>query len=120
MKPFLLFLGVIMLGVIFSVSASAQPAPEQPAKPQITFKGGSGETPESAVVILGAPNSIAGIAAEYSYLKKKFGRENDDWLLIRQSVLNQKDKVYDRMDLDLKDGSKKSVFFDISEFFGKI
>ena len=39
---------------------------------------------------------------------------------MRQSVLQQQGKVYDRMDLDLKDGSKKTVFFDISEFFGKL
>ena len=100
--------------------AYAQPASEPQAKSQITYKGGPGDTPETAVVISGAPNSMAGIAAEYSYLKKKFGRENDDWMLTRQSVLQQKGKVYDRMDLDLKNGSKKTVFFDISEFFGKL
>ena len=63
---------------------------------------------------------MAGIAAEYSYLKKKFGQENVDWMLTRQSVLQKDGKVFDRMDLDLKDGSKKTVFFDIGEFFGKL
>ncbi len=110
----------MMLCVIFSGPASAQPAPGPAAKPQITFKGGPGDTLESAVVILGAPNSMAGIEAEYSYLGKQFGRRNVDWNLRRQSVLQQKGKVYDRMDLDLKDGGKKTVFFDISEFFGKL
>ena len=100
--------------------AYAQPASGQSAKPQITFKGGPGDTPETAVVILGAPNSMAGIEAEYSYLGKQVGRRNVDWNLRRQSVLQEKGKVYDRMDLDLKDGGKKTVFFDISEFFGKL
>ena len=100
--------------------ACAQPAHEPAAKSPITYKGGPGDTPATAVVILGASNSIAGVAAEYSYLKKKFGRENDAWLLTRQSILQQDGKVYDRMDLDLKDGSKKTVFFDIGEFFGKL
>ena len=72
------------------------------------------------MVILGARNSVAGISAEYKYLQQKFGRENVDWMLTRQSVLKQKGKVYDRMDLEMKDGSKKTVFFDISEFFGKL
>ncbi len=120
MKTFLLVLGVMMLCVLFSGPACAQPAPESPAKPQITFKGGPGDTPETAVIILGAPNSMAGITAEYSYLGKQLGRRNVDWNLRRQSVLNQKGKVYDRMDLELKDGGKKTVFFDISEFFGKL
>ena len=120
MKSFLLVLGVLMLCVTFSGPASAQPAPGAPTKPQITFKGGPGDTPETAVVILGAPNSMAGISAEYDYLGKQFGRRNVDWNLRRQSVLNQQGKVYDRMDLDLKDGSRKTVFFDIGEFFGKL
>ena len=51
---------------------------------------------------------------------EKFGRRNVDWNLVRQSVLQQQGKVYDRMDLDLKDGSRKTVFFDIGEFFGKL
>jgi hypothetical protein len=120
MKSFLLVLGVLLLCAIFSGPASAQAAPDQGANPKIIFKGGPGDRAETAVVILGAPNSFAGIAAEYAYLKKQFGRENVDWNLTRQSVLQQKGKVYDRMDLDLKDGSRKTVFFDIGEFFGKL
>jgi len=120
MKAHVLILGVIALFVVISSPASAQPAANQPAKPNIIFKGGTGDKPETAVVISGAPNSMAGIEAEYNYLRRKFGRENVDWRLIRQSVLNQQGKVYDRMDLDLKDGSRKTVFFDISEFFGKL
>ena len=54
------------------------------------------------------------------YLRKNSAVGNVDWNLVRQSVLQQKGKVYDRMDLDLKDGSKKTVFFDIGEFFGKL
>ncbi len=120
MKAFFAVLGTVLLCFILSGPASAQPAPGQAAKPKITFKGGPGDTPETAVVILGASDSIDGIAAEYSYLEKKFGRQNLAWQLRRQSILNQKGKVYDRMDLDMQDGSKKTVFFDISEFFGKL
>jgi len=122
--------GVILLGAMLSgpvllalpgkPPALAQPAVKAPAPPQITFKGGPGDTPETAVLISGATNSIAGTAAEYTYLREKFGRENVDWNLKRQSVLQQKGKFYDRLELELKDGSRKTVFFDISEFFGKL
>ena len=98
----------------------AQPAPVQPAKPKITFQGGPGDSPETAVVISGAPNSRVGIETEYHFLEKKFGQQNVAWKLKRQSVLNQKGKVYDRMDLEMQDGSAKTVFFDISEFFGRL
>jgi hypothetical protein len=119
MKTFVLFLAVTMLCVILAGPASAQPAPGPSARPKITFKGGPGDTPETAVVIAGASDSMVGVAAEYSYLEKKFGPRNVDWKLKRQSVWQQKGKVYDRMEMELKDGSKKTVFFDISEFFGK-
>ena len=122
--------GVILLGAMLSgpvllalpdnQPALAQPAQKAPASPQITFKGGPGDTLETAVHISGATNSIAGTAAEYTYLRKKFGRENVDWNLFRQSVLRQDGKFYDRLELDLKDGRRKTVFFDISEFFGKL
>jgi hypothetical protein len=61
-----------------------------------------------------------GIAAEYYYLEQKFGQPNVDWKLKRQSVLHVKGRDYDRMEIELKDGGKKDVFFDITEFFGKL
>ncbi len=103
--------GVVLFVFMLSGAAVAQS--------KITFKGDPGDTPETAVVIIGAPNSSAGIAAEYDWLAKKFGQQNVDWRLRRQSVLQDQGKVYDRMELDLKDGSQKTVFFDISDFFGK-
>ena len=98
----------------------AQPAPEKPAKPKLSFKGGPGDTPETAVIIAGAPNSRIGIDAEYYFLEKIFGQPDVDWKLKRQSVLHKNGKDYDRMEIELKDGSKKDVFFDITEFFGKL
>ncbi len=98
--------------------AQALPQPAHGAK--ITFKGGPGDSPKTAVVISGASNSLDGIAAEYRYLGQKFGRQNVDWHLLRQSVLQQDGKVYDRMELDLKDGRRTTIFFDITEFFGKL
>lgn len=132
-KGLFLGLGAILLAVIFSGPCSllfsgansayaqaTQPTPGKPAKPKIYFKGGPGDTPATAVVISGAPNSRIGIDAEYYFLEKIFGQPNVDWKLKRQSVIHEKGKIYDRMDLELKDGSKKTVFFDITEFFGKL
>ncbi|MHB8068023.1 MAG: hypothetical protein ACYDIC_08995 [Desulfobaccales bacterium] len=96
------------------------PAPAPPAKPKISFSGGPGDTAATAVVISGAPNSRVGIDAEYYYLMKKFGKPNADWKLKRQSLLHLNNKHYDQMEIELKDGSKKAVFFDITEFFGKL
>jgi hypothetical protein len=107
-------------GAVSVYAQAVQPTPKKPAKIKITFKGGPGDTPATAVIITGAPNSRVGIDAEYYFLGKKFGQRNVDWKLKRQSVIHEKGKVYDRMDLEMKDGSKKTVFFDITEFFGKL
>ncbi len=115
MKTAVVLLEAILLAALFTAAVNAQPAPAS-----ITFTGGPGDTPETAVVIAGAKDSIQGIAAEYQYLGQKFGRENADWSLFRQSLLQQGSKVYDRMELRLKGGARKTVFFDISEFFGKL
>jgi hypothetical protein len=101
-------------------AAYAQSAAKPANKSPITFSGGHGHSLKTAVVITGAPNAMAGIAAEYRFLKEKFGRENQDWLLRRQSVVQQDGKFYDRMELDLPGGRRTTVFFDISEFFGKL
>lgn len=96
---------------------AGQPSPAAP--PLITYQGGSGDSLETAVIISGAPNSQLGIAAEYQALEKRFGRRDVDWKLKRQSVQHHKGKVYDIMELELKGGSTKTIFFEITEFFGK-
>jgi hypothetical protein len=114
------FSSLQVFGTGSAYAQAAQPAPEQPAKPKITLKGGPGDTLETAVVILGAPNSRVGISAEYYFLEKVFGPQDVDWKLKRQSVLRDKGKVYDRMEIELQNGGKKTIFFDITEFFGKL
>lgn len=85
----------------------------------ITFEGGSGDTPENAVVIKGASNQALGVPAQYYYLVENFGKPDQDWKLEEQSLLNQSDRQYNRMDLELADGSRKVVYFDITEYYSK-
>jgi len=85
-----------------------------------TFSGGPGDSMETAVIIKGARNSSDGVQAEYYYLEKKFGRQNVDWKLDRQRLMGKEGKKFDMMMIILKDGAKKNVYFDITEFFGKL
>lgn len=100
--------------------ANAQQNLNKSPQPGITFAGGSGESFEKAIIIKGATNSGAGIAAEYQYLEKKFGRRNADWKLIRQGLLHKNAKHFDLMQIELADGTQKDIYFDITEFFGKL
>ena len=81
----------------------------------IKFGGGDGSSFESAVLIQGAKDEKEGIAAEHQYLSSHFG----SWSLRRQSLVSQKARLYDVMDITEKNGTERSVLFDITEFFGK-
>jgi hypothetical protein len=81
----------------------------------VQFAGGDGSAVESAVVIRGAKHEKDGIAAEHRYLSQHFG----SWFLKRQGLVNQKSRVYDRMEITDQNGKQRAVFFDITDFFGK-
>jgi hypothetical protein len=84
-----------------------------------TTEDDAGETIEKAIVIRGAANHVAGVQAEYQWLEGAFGRRGRDWKLQKQSLLESGGRRYDQMDIELADGTRRTVFFDITEFFGK-
>ena len=92
------------------------PAADSPAQAGgISFAGGDGRSKGQAIVIKGAPNSSAGIDAEYAWLRKY----RPGWVKGAQALLNENDKYYDRIDLITPQGENKTIFFDITDFFGK-
>ncbi len=113
----LLLLTFAVIQLPFEAQAQAQK--EEAARPKITLSGGPGDTMATAIVIKGAKSSQDGIPAEYYFLEKKYGKMQVDWKLSRQSLMHQDGKHYDLMQIELKDGTKKEVYFDITEFFGK-
>ena len=87
----------------------------------VTFSDDAGDSEEHAVKIMGARDEQEGIQAEYWYLSQKFGERGKDWDLAQQSLLVDKNsgRVYDRMDLEFPNHSSKTLYFDITEFYGK-
>ena len=81
----------------------------------VNFAGGDGSSVESAVLIRGANGETEGIAAEHRYLSSHFG----SWFLKRQALINHKGRVYDQMEITDQTGAKRTVFFDITDFFAK-
>lgn len=79
----------------------------------------NGESIERAIVI-DAENEVTGVLAEYEYLEKRFGKRGKDWKLNMQSLIEENKKMYDMMDLTLSDGTEKTIYFDITSFFGKL
>ena len=85
----------------------------------IIFEGGPGDVIERAVIIRGAPNEALGVEAEYRYLARKFGRPGVDWELVGQGLLDRGRHKYDEMHIKLAGGTQRTIFFDITQFFGK-
>jgi predicted Zn-dependent protease len=66
-------------------------------------------------IVVKAKNETKGIAAEYKWLQ-----ENYPGYKLRSQSLDSKDKKhYDIMHITTKDGDEKSIYFDITHFFGK-
>lgn len=90
----------------------------KPKKDFISFEGGPGDCKKNAVVIH-APNHILGVIAEYQYVGNQCGVRNRDWKLSMQSLISGNGKNYDVLDIEMKDGTRRSFYFDITSFFGK-
>jgi hypothetical protein len=58
-----LFLGIAMAGLLWHMLRLPHQASAKPARPPaLTFQGGSGDTPATAVMIAGAPDYVAVVA----------------------------------------------------------
>jgi hypothetical protein len=82
--------------------------------PAVSFAGGDGSSMEKAIIIKGATDET-GVHAEYEYLKQHFPR----YQLGGQSLMNSKGHAYDVLEFTTADGKKKTLYFDITAFFGK-
>ncbi len=88
-------------------------------RPTVTFQGGSGDTPATAVMIQGAPDYLTVAAGEYQYLGKNFGKRNRDWHVVKTEVYQHDAEVYDIITIEFSNNVKQQVFFDISKYFKK-
>ena len=80
----------------------------------ISYKGGNGTTKQDAIVVL-VTNETEGVDAEYDYLDNKYG----EYELVSQEFIGEADRQYDLLKIKLVDGTKKEVWFDITEFYGR-
>jgi hypothetical protein len=87
---------------------------KESAKVSSGTDGGNGLSIAEAIVINETTES-EGVDAEYVWLKVNY----PGYTLIKQSLVNAEGKPYDKMDIKTADGEKKTVYFDISHFFGK-
>lgn len=82
--------------------------------PKISYSGGDGSSFEKAIVIHNATEQT-GVDAEYNYLAKHFPGYHRG----KQSLSNHDKHAFDVLEFTTSDGQKKTIYFDITEFFGK-
>lgn len=67
-------------------------------------------------VVIQAQNEAVGVAAEYQWLAERFPGYKSQG----QSLLNKDGHYYDTIDITTASGEKKTFYFDITKFFGKL
>lgn len=81
----------------------------------IRFEGGDGSSMEKAIILKGASSSLGGVPAEYEWI-----RDNLPGCKVRMQSFNKREnKMYDVMICSCSDGRTETVYFDITDFFGK-
>jgi hypothetical protein len=78
----------------------------------------SGDSKENAYVIE-AERTMQGIQAEYAVLGQRFGEVHKDWHLKCRSHGPDGNRYIEVFTIQLSNGLTRSVYFDISAFFGK-
>ncbi len=108
------------------ILAPTQPRPAKPSSNRptaltgssIRFEGGDGSSQASAIVIVGAEGESDGVDSEYQYLDMLYGPRPEGWTMIQQSLLGDKGKSFDALEIELR-GKRKTIYFDITAYFGK-
>jgi len=81
----------------------------------LSYSRGDGSSREQAVIIRGARDTEAGIAAENAWIHHRHAGADKT----RQDLESVGRRHYDVIPFTVSDGQTKSVCFDITDFFGK-
>ena len=107
----------ILLLIIASFAASCALTNKTKDRTQITSESKiqrDGSSYEKAIII-NERNEKAGVDAEYSWLRQNYPGYKTE----RQSLVHHKNVPYDIIDIVTANGEKKSIYFNLSKFFGK-
>ncbi|HNB28755.1 MAG TPA: hypothetical protein PLR41_17430 [Alphaproteobacteria bacterium] len=98
-----------LLCVLIVAGCAGNPAPSQTAAEE------PGSSFATAIVLEDAHTEFDGVAAEHRWVKKNM----PGWRWGTQSLINHDGRVYDLIELS-KDGVTRNLYFDITDWFGKL
>ena len=79
------------------------------------YSGGDGSSCDQAVVINGAKYRETGLMAQRLWLQKRY----PGCQTVKEQVVNTNNKRFDQVELTTADGQNSSVYFDVTEWWGK-
>jgi hypothetical protein len=117
-------LAILVLGaLLFCGCASRQEmgmnkADSSEVAAKVNFSGGKGDSPEDAVKINGVHKQSERLVAEYNYISNIHGEKNKSWSISGQTILKEKDKVFDVIEIKLLDfnSEQRIYYFDVTSF----
>jgi hypothetical protein len=115
MKLAPVFFLALALAACATTSAGGGSAGIPGVAPGIRFEGGDGTSCATRVVIKGASGSPDGVAAEYAWLNAKY----PGYKVGEQALIDCDRHPSDKLTATNEEGKTITVFFDVSDFFGK-
>ena len=84
---------------------------------KIKITDSDGSSPEKAIVIQNIKSHSEGVDAECEYLESIYGKQNVEWRLNEQIMAFYRKKFYDILKIKLRNGQKRTYWFDINAFY---
>jgi major membrane immunogen (membrane-anchored lipoprotein) len=115
MKYYLvIFSAAISLSACSTSKKTVATVPNKPASVIASTNEPDGSSYAKAIII-DAKGEIEGIRAEHAWLKKNY----PGYKMVQQSSGSNNKKQYDTMKFTAADGKVVTIYFDITNFFGK-
>ena len=111
---FIIVMAVTLLVPVTSCKHQKTAAGNSSVSETVRYSGGQGTSFEDAVIIM-EKTETTGVDAEYDWLREHY----PGYKLVSQSLSSKDGKHYDVMKIKTASGEDKTVYFDISNFFGK-
>jgi hypothetical protein len=110
----------VLAAAVVLHGAPATPSPAPPAPATVTVDALHDGSDVDHAIVVTAPNSHLGAAAELNYLLKLKCGTAGGWRITKQSTIETLTGTFDQLDTECSDNSAtRSFFFDITAFFGK-
>jgi len=76
----------------------------------------NGTTPEQAIVFPNVKGSITGVPMEYKWIKEN----HPGFRPVKQLLIEKQGQMYDVIYIENENGEKKAVYFDITNWYGRL